>query len=271
VALALLAGCDAAGTAPADADVVSNEEAAVAVANAVAPEGGGAFEAVTAAADLRHGDGPHGGCTFERSFDPATTTWTRTVACRRGDPDRPAFARFGRTYTLRFYGADGTPQQDPATAASLDLALVDGYGERRTPALHHLLLDIGAALDVADLQEDLVLVNGTYHRSATDTVRVRGRGDRAGQRTLVYDLALTLSDVRVAGGPDGRRTRPVAGTVEGTIEGTATFTGPNGQTRTRDFSRAFTITFGGDGGPVADLRIGGDVFRVDLDAGVVMD
>jgi hypothetical protein len=137
--------------------------------------------------------------------------------------------------------------------------------------LHHLLLDIGGAFDVAALDADTATVNGAYDRAATDTLRVRRHGPdggASGQRTLTYDLALQFDDVEVVRGADGRRGRPVGGTVSGTIEGTATFTGPNGQTRTRDFSRSFTITFGG-GDETGLLTVGGQRFRADLRTGEI--
>lgn len=273
---AALVGCDSAGSGgDAGTDVVSNEEAAVAVANAVAYDAGGALDAVAAAAELpgfnRPGGDPEPGCERTRTFDPATTTWTRTVDCERASPNGPFFARFGRTQTFRFF-AGGVAQQDPATADSLHFAIVDGYGERRTPVLRHLLLAIGGDFDVAALDADTATVNGAYDRSATDTLRVRrpGRnGGASGQRTLIYDLALQFDDVTVVHGADGRRGRPVGGSVSGTMEGTATFTGPNGQTRTHDFSRSFTITFGSSD-ETGLITVGGQRFRADLRTGTIV-
>jgi len=246
---ALLAGCDSTGgPTETDADVVSSEEAAVAVAGALSSDGGGAFDAVAAAVEVPavgRGATPEPGCTFTRAFDEGTVTWTRTVACERSTPGGRYSARFGRTQTFRFL-VGGVAQPDPATAEALEFAIVDGYGEHTTPVLHHLLLDVGARLNVSGLQADTAVVAGTYDRSATDTLTVRRPGtDRSAQRTLIYDLGLAFDDVEVVSGADGRRGRPVGGSITGTIEGTATFTGPDGQTRTRDFSRTFTVTFDG--------------------------
>jgi hypothetical protein len=270
--LALLAACDSADpSGPAGAEAVTNQEAAVAVANALALDAGGVMDAVREAATLSELNDPAPGCDVERSYDEPSQTWTRTIACQRGRANEPFFARYGRTQTLQFL-AGGVAQQDPRTADALDFTIVDGYGERRAPHLRHHLLDIGGSLHVDDLHEALVTVNGALTRSATDTLRVRRRGPNGGaltaERTLAYDLAVAFDDVR-AHRRRGHWGRPVDGTISGTIDGTATFTGPNGQTQTREFSRAFTITFGGAAEADALIALGGETFRADLTTGTV--
>jgi hypothetical protein len=264
---ALLAGCDSAGGDDAT-DTVSNLEVAVAVANGMAVNSGGALEALAAGLE---GDENSHGCTVERSYDETTQTWTRTIDCERGDPDSRFFARFGRTQTFRFFDESGTPQQFPDDAASLDFAIVDGYGEVVTPWLHHELLDIGASFDIDDLQDSLVTVNGTYDRSATDSLFVRRPdGPPAVRKSVIYDLSLELDDVRGPRHRYGEWGRPVSGTVTGLIEGTVTFTRRDGTVVTRDFSRSFTIVFGGQ--PLADtarIRIGSDEFVANMLTGQV--
>ena len=269
VPLLILAGCDSAGT-DAGSEDVSNLEVAVSVANGLAVNSGGALEALTDATDdaaNSQGDG----CSIERTYDETSQTWTRVVACERGDPDSRFFAAFGRTSTFRFFDDAGTPQQSPEGAASLDFAIVDGYGEVHTPWLHHELLAIGAAFQIGDLQEELVTVNGTYDRSATDTLFVRqSNGPPAVRRTLTYDLGLELDDVRGPRRRPGNWGRPVSGTITGLIEGTATFVRRDGTVQTRNFSRAFTIVFGG--GAEADtavIQIGRESFRANLLTGDV--
>jgi hypothetical protein len=269
VPLIVLAGCDSAGGDSAGDDL-SNLEVAVAVANGLAVNSGGALEAVAGAVD----DGTNsqgGGCSVERTYDETTQTWTRIVACERGDPDERFYAQFGRTQTFQFFDAAGVPQQSPETAVSLDFAIVDGYGEVRTPWLHHELLDIGADLDIDDLQDELVTVNGTYDRSATDTLLVRRPGGPAAvRRTLIYDLDLALDDVRGPRRNYGHWGRPVSGTITGTIEGTVTFVRRDGSVVSRDFSRTFTIVFGGQpDSDTASLQIGGETYRANLLTGEV--
>jgi hypothetical protein len=267
--LALLAGCDSAGSDDAG-DSVSNLEAAVAIANGMAVESGGALEAIASGLEDDENSQGHG-CEIERTYDEVTQTWTRTIDCERGDPDSRFFARFGRTQTFQFFDEAGVPQQFPQDAASLDFAIVDGYGEVVTPWLHHELLDIGGSFDIDDLQDSLVTVNGTYERSATDSLFVRRPdGPAAVRKSIIYDLSLELDDVRGPRRRYGHWGRPVSGTVTGLVEGTVTFTRRDGTVVTRDFSRSFTIVFGGE--PVADtarIRIGSDEFVANMRTGEV--
>jgi hypothetical protein len=269
VPLFVLAGCDSAGGDSAGDDI-SNLEVAVAVTNGLAVNSGGALEAV--AGSLEDGTTSQGGgCSVERTYDEPTQTWTRIIECERGDPDERFFAQFGRTQTFQFFDAAGVPQQSPETAVSLDFAIVDGYGEVQTPWLHHELLDIGADLDIDDLHEELVTVNGTYDRSATDTIFVRRPGEPAAvRRTLIYDLDLALEDIRGPRRNYGHWGRPVSGTIHGTIEGTVTFIRRDGTVVSRDFSRTFTIVFGGQpDSDTASLQIGSETYRANLLTGEV--
>jgi hypothetical protein len=267
--VALLAGCDS-STGDDASESVSNLEVAVAVANGMAVGSGGALEAVAAGLEDDESSQGHG-CAIERTYDESTQTWTRTIDCERGDPDTRFFARFGRTQTFQFFDETGTPQQFPQTAASLDFAIVDGYGQVVTPWLRHELLDIGASFDIDDLQDSLVTVNGTYDRSATDSLFVRRPdGPPAVRKSIIYDLSLELDDVRGPRRNYGHWGRPVSGTVTGLIEGTVTLTRRDGTVVTRDFSRSFTIVFGGE--PVADtarIRIGSDEFIANMMTGEV--
>ncbi|HYE94651.1 MAG TPA: hypothetical protein VD962_00450 [Rubricoccaceae bacterium] len=270
VALALaitFAGCDNAGSDTDNAsDAEETEAAAVVVANAIAVDGGGALNDAAGIASFGDGDalgGGEPGCTVERSFDPATMTWTRTIDCERGDPDGAFYAAFSRTHELQFFN-DGVPQQPAEGADSLHLVIVDGTGVRWNPVLYHELQDIGGDFAIGDLDEELVTVNGTYNRSALDSVRTR----RA-IRTVDYDLALTFDDVR---GPRRVRHnwhRAVSGTLSGTYDATVTIQRA-GSTQTREVHRTFTIVFGGESDPgVATLRMGGQTYRVDLETGMV--
>jgi len=263
-----LAGCDSAGGDSAGQEL-SNLEVAVAIANGVAVEPGGALEAVAGAID--DGESSQGrGCTAERSYDETTQTWTAVVECERGFPDSRFWARFGRTRTFRFLDAAGVPQQSPEGAASLEFAIVDGHGEVHTPWLHHVLLDIGADINVDDLQEELVTVNGTYDRAATDTLFVRRFGQAAVRRTLIYDLDLEFLDVRGPRHRPGDWGRPVSGTIEGHVVGAATFTRRDGTTVTREFDRSFTIVFDNPAAETATIRVGSEQFEADLLTGAVV-
>ncbi|MDX1421433.1 MAG: hypothetical protein R3181_15820 [Rubricoccaceae bacterium] len=267
----VLAGCDATDADPDPfTDASADEDAVVSIAAAIAVEGGGALDlaggaAASAAAEEagRSGPGPFdAGCTFELTYDAEAMLWSRFWQCERGEPGGPFYSLFSRTSETQYYDADGTPQADPETAVSAHFELLDGEGRVVRPWLRHELLDLGADLDLTDLDTDLVTVNGTHVRSATDTLRTFG-----GERTVVYDLALTYLDVR---GPRGREwDENVSGTIEGQYDAVRTFDGPRG-TVTEEISRTFTITFGEDGGEdVAYIRLGGETYQADLTTGEV--
>lgn len=278
-ALALtITGCDSSTTDADDAGLPdglsTTEDAAAVIAGAVALQSGGALDDVAnLAAELGDfsgarlsGEAHPAGCEGERAFDEATGVWTRSLACERGRPDGLFYAAFSRTQTFAFFDADGNSVMLPADAASLDFAIVDGTGIRRTPRAHHELLDLSADLAVTGIGDgdSLVTVNGTYSRSATDTLTTRNA-----TRTFTYALDLTLDDVT---GPARRRHddpagapgrpgpagthwgRPVSGTLSGSMTGQATYSGPRGDFQ-REVDRTFTVTFGGDSAsPTARIR-----------------
>jgi hypothetical protein len=266
----VLTGCDAADSdVPADEAALSvNEDAAVVVANALALDAGGALDAVAQAAaeaDPSAARLPDPGCTFTRDFDAATFVWTTSATCERGDADGAYYAAYARERTFAF-AADDRPVADPAGATSVDVELVSGTGIRRSPRFTHTLDDLSGAFTVTGLGDgdDLVTTNGLYSRSATDTVRHRGR-----TRTVTSTLDLVLDDLT---GPSARRAdwrQSVSGTISGTVQGEVAFDGPRGYSE-RTFDRAFTVTFGEDGGEqVARIAIGGDLFLADVETGTL--
>ncbi|NNF58373.1 MAG: hypothetical protein HKN04_09030 [Rhodothermaceae bacterium] len=261
----VVSGCDNASTDPFDdANIDANEDAAVAIANAVALESGGALDAAADAVEVAAADAAKSGagCEYERSYDEGTQTWTGFVSCEFGSPERLFYSLFSRTRTYQFLDESGSPQQYPENAQALNFAIVDGEGIRQRPGFSHELLDLGADLVVEGLGEELKTVNGTYDRSATDTLYTRNV-----ERTLTYDLALTFIDVQGAGRVrDGNR--PVSGTIEGVYEALHTFSAPDG-TREQTVTREFTITFGGGDDRDITIDIGGDTFLADLMTGEV--
>lgn len=263
-----LIGCDASETTEATGQATATEDAAVSIANALGIASGGAFEDVAGAVEAADGaarGASDTGCERARDYDDETQTWMQTLACERGDPEGTFYAAFSRTHQLQLFGEDGAPQQYPDGATTLRLDIVDGTGVRRTPVFEHVLNDLEGSFDVDDLDQDLVTVNGTYARAATDTLRTR----RA-VRTLDYTLDLTFTDVvgprhRDAG--THRWGHPVSGTVEGRYQALVTFETEDGY-REREIDRTFILTFG-DEDPV--LSIDGEDFELDLEDGLLGD
>ena len=123
----------------------------------------------------------------------------------------------------------------------------------------------GADLNVANIHGELVTVNGTYDRAATDTLYTRNA-----ERTLTYDLALNFIDVQ---GParDRRHWRnAVSGTLEGVYHAVITFIRGDAYEEV-EIWKEFTIVFGEGDGDVRDalITIDGRTFRADIETGQV--
>ena len=277
LALALaLTGCDAASDPIDSATGDDLADAAVAIGEAVSLNAGGLLDdaaslaalATPTAAKAAHPDRP--GCEGNRTFDDAGT-WTSTLACERGNPDGRFYASFARTTTHRFLDADGSPQQNPAGASSVEFAILNGEGTRRTPRHEHVLESLGASALVTDLDTDLVTVNGTYDRDGVNTFT----GRNGGTREVDFALSLTATDVQGPRRGDDRRDRwahAVAGTLSGLYTATITTTSPDGTTRVREVERTFTVTFPDEGGQrQARIAMGGQQFDADPATGALRD
>lgn len=283
--LVFAAGCDTADvevTGDPVAPLQITEDAAGAVANAVGVAPGGLLNEI---ADALVALGPNtrsderAPCERDRTWSAEIERWIRTIECQRGDPAGEFYARFSRIHHFGFFDAAGGAHQRPAVATKMTVDLVDGAGVRRTPRMHHVLLDIGAAFEIDGIHAERVTVNGSYTRAATDTLRAELRS-----RTITYELSLHVDDVvgpRRAmnawtqdpagiGGLHRRWANSVSGTITGEISGVITMTTPEG-TRTRDFHRSFSITFGEGGAGNARLSFGGVArsFVIDLLTGTV--
>ena len=267
-----IAGCD--NTDPVidtggDANISSTEDAAVSIANALSLEGGGALDAVASAAEVASdvqnaSGGDDHGCIRERSFDETTVTWTRFIECERGRPNGLFYALFSRTATFQFLNGD-TPVQSPAEADAVNFNIIDGEGLRIMPGFIHELLDIGADLHVANIHTELLTVNGTYDRAATDTLYTRNA-----ERTLAYELAMTLTDIQAPPGDRHLWRTAVSGTIEGVYHAIITFTRGDSYVE-REVTKTFTIVFGEGDGEIRDaiITVDGRDFRADVETGQV--
>jgi len=271
------AGCDNAdpitGTGGDDANISSTEDAAVSIANALSLEGGGALDIAASASELVvtssssssfGGDHFPDGCVFERSYNEATFTWTRFIECEHGNPGGLFYALFSRTATYQFLDGD-TPVQYPEEADAVNLDIIDGEGIRIAPGFSHKLLDIGADLNVANIHRELVTVNGTYDRAATDTLYTRNA-----ERTLTYDLALNFIDVQGPARDRHNWRNAVSGTLEGVYHAVITFMRGDAYEEV-EIWKEFTIVFGEGDGDVRDalITIDGRTFRADIETGQV--
>ena len=272
---AAFAGCDnadpAVETAGGTATISATEDAAVSIANALSLEGGGALDAAASASELAvtdSGSGAGGGfpadCTHERSFDEGTTTWTAFIQCERGRPAGLFYSLFSRTGTFQFLDGDA-PVQFPEEADAVNLDVVDGEGLRVAPGFIHELLDIGADLNVANIHGDLVTVNGTYDRAATDTLYTHNA-----ERTLTYELSMTLIEIQAPPGSREHWPTAVSGTIEGIYHAFITFIRGDSYEEI-EITKTFTIVFGDGDGNVRDaiINVDGRDFRANIETGQV--
>lgn len=265
-----LTGCDATGT---DSALLQEDasDAAVSIADALALNSGGALDDAASVAALVTADasksGPMSdrpGCSGDRTFDEATSTWTTTVACERGREDGRRYHAFSRTTTHRFLDEAGAPLPGREGATAVEFAIVEGSGEHRTPRGSAIVSDLGADLDVLRLDDGQVSASGTYSREGSRTAL----GRRGGSRAVDYALSLELDGVT---GPAGRRDRwrgATAGSVSGLYTATVTVTNADGEVSTRDVEREFTVSFPVDGR--ARIALGGRSFTADAATGEVL-
>lgn len=268
LALALvLTGCDAAGTLDDSANADDLEDAAGAIAQSVALDAGGALDdaasmsaALTTSNSLGGDDVPdRPGCDGERTYDDSGT-WNVSISCERGNPDGLFYHAFAREATWRFLDADGNPQQSPRGASVIEHDILSGTGTHLTPRASAILESLASDMTITAVSDDLVSVDGTYDRDGVHTVFGRGEA----QREVDYALSLELDELT---GPRGRRDRwgrAVSGSISGVYTATVTVTLPNGETRTREIERTFTITFPTDGArQIARVTIGGRTYDAD--------
>ncbi|MEM1056222.1 MAG: hypothetical protein AAGI52_11895 [Bacteroidota bacterium] len=269
LALALvLTGCDAVGDTSSSATAEDLEDAAGAIAEAVALDAGGALDdaasmSVALGTDASlSGDGDdmpdRPGCDASRTYDDSGT-WNVSIACERGNPDGRFYHAFAREATWRFLDADGNPQEGARGATTIEHDLLSGTGTHLTPRASAVLESLTSSITIETAGEDLVTVNGTYDRDGIHTVFGRGEA----QREVDFDLSLTMEDIT---GPRGRRDRwagAVSGTLSGVYTATVTATAPNGDTRTREVEREFTVTFPNEAERRARIAVGDRVYDAD--------
>ena len=270
----VLAACDAASPDDAALTTADLDDAAAVVASALAVDAGGLLEdaaagaslAAPASADAWHPGPRRPGCDADRTYSEADALWTVALDCERGQPDGRFYASFERLTAYRFLGADGQPQPERDGAASVEVDVLSGASQFRSPRGTHALRSLTARLTVSDLDAELVTVDGTVQRSAADTLR----GAR-GVRTLDYDLDATLDGVRGPRAVSRRWRTAVEGTVTGTLRATLTRTPRGGETTTVEVDEAFTVTFPivGGGDRVAEIALGGRRYRADVETGEV--
>lgn len=254
----------------------ATEDAAESIASAVGADNGGATDQLSDVIELAGASGlqkpaevllgkysePNTIASIDTSYDPVTGTWTLRLERERGNPNGIPYAEISRTYTYQFLNKNGQPQKywkvGADTAYTIKFNIVEGTGTHRTRRLSQQLTGLSGSFTATGVNTRLVTINGTYFRSAVDTVTTRNA-----VRTLDHALNLTFTNVQ---GPRGSRlelSRKISGTVSGTYTAKVTFQRGESYGETT-INRSFTINLGGGN---ANLNISGKNFEADLTSG----
>lgn len=270
--VALLAiGCSEKGTDSAAATANINEDVAESVASSTGSDDGGLTDQMADAVSLANGEVPaapkFAGETMlaaaAPTYDAGTGLWSQSFTRERGLQTGLYYAFVSRTYTWRFLNQNGQFQQfyvtGSDTARTIQFNIVDGDGRHKTPRLSQVLTGILGSWVVSNANSDTVTLNGSYSRSAIDTIKTR----RA-IRTYDHDLSKTISNVRIDRNGSQLLDRRISGVVTGTYNADITF-----QTisvyNERSVSRSYTVTYNGDG--TATVVINGASFTIILQTG----
>ena len=101
---------------------------------------------------------------------------------------------------MRSLEVEGTPQETPFGATTIEHDVISGTGRHLTPRFSSELESLTSDLTIRAVSDDLASVDGTYERDGVHAVY--GRGDA--EREVDYALSLDLDEVT---GPRGRRDR----------------------------------------------------------------
>jgi hypothetical protein len=281
-------GCKKNSTAPVvAASVTSNQDAAQSIANAVGEDNGGVTDQMGDVADATGSagisanvgsvslEGPLmkalttvGDSVTKKTFNASDTSWTVSVARNRvGLLGRQA--GFTRTYYVKFIDQNGvalpryvTTTTPADTASTIVFMVLNGTGYTVTRFVSAHLLSISSDFMVTGTNTSVIMVNGIFTRTGTDTVKTL-----IGERVLNYTLVADLQNVTRPRTPRyalvTRGPRATGGAITGTY--TATVTVLKGDSYSeRSFTKTFTLTFGQDTG---SIDVGGAKFTCDLQAG----
>ncbi|MDZ7269720.1 MAG: hypothetical protein ONB48_20945 [candidate division KSB1 bacterium] len=276
VAALTLAACSNEDPLSSSASLSATEDAAESIASALGADNGGATDQVSDVIELAGSSGlqkpaevllgkysvPGAVASVDTSYDPLTGTWTLHLERERGNPNGVPYAAISRTYTYQFLNPNGQPQKywktGADTARTIIFKIIEGTGTHRTRRLSQQLTGLTGEFTATGVNTRLVTINGTYFRSAVDTITTRNA-----VRTLDHALRLTFTNVQ---GPRGSRldlSRKISGTVSGTYTARVTFQRGAGYRETT-INRTFTVVLGNGR---ADITIGGQRFAGNLTSG----
>ena len=266
----VMTACDQDSPVSPQNDMNATEDAAESIASAIGADTGGAVDQLSDVMELasfgrlqaQAEEGLSKASGFgkiDTSYDEATGTWTLKLSRERGNPDGVPYAQFSRTYTYQFLNKNDQPQKywivGADTAYTIKFNIVEGTGTHRTRNLSQKLTGLSGAFTATGVNTRLVTINGSYERSAVDTITTRNS-----VRTLDHTLKLTFTNVQ---GPRNGRVdlaRKFTGNISGSYDAFVTFQRGESYSE-KTINRTFSIELG-DGN--ADILIRGLKFRGNL-------
>jgi hypothetical protein len=265
----ILTACEKDNPVSSQDEMSATEDAAESIASGLGADDGGAMDQLSDVIELASASGiqaqsssvlaKSAGASIDTSYDAATGTWTLKLQRARGNPNGVPYAEISRTYTYQFLNKNGQSQKywkvGADTAYTIKFNIVEGTGTHRTRRLSQKLTGLSGEFTATGVNTRTVTINGTYQRSAVDTVTTRNA-----VRTLDHALTLTFTNVQ---GPAGSRlnlARKFTGTVSGNYSAFVTFQ-RGGTYSEKTINRDFTIELGNG---QANIRIRGVKFIGDL-------
>ena len=259
------------GTSPIEnpTELTVNEDAAQSVASAVSEDNGGVTDQMNDLMDVAQSGGfdvMSKTGTVHAEYDSVNGLWNVTVIRERGLPTGTHYRYFERNYQVQFLNSSGEPQKrwlwEGDTATTINFDIISGEGIAITPHLSHRLKELNGSFVATDVNKEIITVNGTYHRSAEDTMLTRNA-----ERTHDHTLDVTLTDIKGPRGLRRDRSKIVSGMVTGTYYAFITWIRGDAY-REREVTKDISVTFG-DG--EARINVDGETYRSDVATGELRD
>lgn len=263
--------CEKETTKADDQSYSVNQDVAESVSGTVGSNTGGAVDQIGDAIEIASMGGLHKSTDaaelnevegIEKTYDETTGVWTLHLQRERGNKTGKNYAQIERTYTYQFLNKLGQFQKfyitGQDTAYTINFNIVSGSGRHKTLRLSQKLLELTGSWTITNANLTNVTINGTYHRSATDTITTLKR-----IRTHLHSTDMTFIDVVAPRGSRWNMEDKISGTITGHYHAEVTWDGLRGYGE-KTIDRDFTITFNNG---EAIITVNGNVFTCDLGSG----
>lgn len=180
-------------------------------------------------------------------YDSINGIWNITVSREWSHWTGLRYAKVNRQYTLQYLNKLGIPQKNwivgSDTAYSIKFKIISGTGEHVTIRLSQQLTSLTGDFTATGTNTNLITVNGTYSRAATDTIKTRNA-----LRTSVHSMNLTFTKVTFERGEDDC-SESISGHIDGTYNAHITFLNGN-LYRERDINTTISCELGNNQGVI---------------------